>query len=70
MAKMKLEWHKRCLKNKRIYYERMLKDANEQLEIAQNGIISTNFYEYQIIEAESSGKDSFDRKRFRVKRNK
>jgi hypothetical protein len=66
--KMKLNWHKECLKNVKQYRDRqksVVREAEEALERIETKIL---IMELQIDEAERKGLDAFDADRFMVRR--
>ena len=65
--KMSIEWHRKCLKNRKSHNEREIDCAQRTMDAALQGINSTAAYEKQIETAEAMGKDGFDSERFMKK---
>ena len=66
--KMTISWHKECLMNRKIYLEKIKKEAKslqKEIKKSEKEII---FYSSQIEEAKKKKKDGFDRDRFMVKK--
>ena len=63
-----IEWHKNCLRNMIVNYQKK-QDYLDQ-EIAHNNRLleKIEFLKYQILEAEKEGKEKFDPDRFGIKR--
>ena len=68
MRKMPLEWHKQCLENwnKSLESDRQLIDR--LLSTYKRNLANFQFYQEQIVYAESEGKDAFDSDKYKVKK--
>jgi septal ring factor EnvC (AmiA/AmiB activator) len=67
---MSIDWHRQCLKNqKRSIQEKQDNFDRLQKELQRNWK-EYDFYERQILEAELTHKDKFDRERYLINRVK
>lgn len=65
MSKMSIEWHEDCLKNRKTYLERLLRESQDAQAKYFEALESVKKYERQIERAKKLGKDGFDEDKFK-----